>query len=118
MIQVDAHQHFWHPARSDYGWMPPDDPILTRPYATADLAEHLRVTGVQKTVLVQAAPTVAETEYLLGIADATRHVAKVVGWINFEDPSQEETLERLAKHPTFATPTSYVEEVGDMIERH
>lgn len=24
---VDAHQHFWDPARGDYGWLTPDMPI-------------------------------------------------------------------------------------------
>lgn len=101
MPHIDAHQHFWHPARGDYGWMPADDPILSRPYCPDDLATALSKTGVAQTVLVQAAPSVEETEYMLGIADATPHVAKVVGWINFEDPAQAETLARLAQHPKF-----------------
>ena len=33
---VDAHQHFWDPARGDYGWLKPDNPIH-RVFATADL---------------------------------------------------------------------------------
>ena len=70
-MQIDAHQHFWHPARGDYGWMPPDDPILTRPYAPAELWPQLQAAGIGGTVLVQAAPTVNETEYMLGLADAT-----------------------------------------------
>jgi len=69
---VDAHHHFWHPARGDYGWMPVDDQILTRPYGPADLEDSLKAAGVSGTVLVQAAPTVEETEYLLGIADISR----------------------------------------------
>ncbi len=30
--RIDAHQHYWHPARGDYDWMPMDNPILARPY--------------------------------------------------------------------------------------
>ena len=33
---VDAHQHFWDPARGDYGWLTPDNPIH-RVFGTADL---------------------------------------------------------------------------------
>ena len=95
MTSIDAHHHFWHPARGDYGWMPQDDPILSNPYGPAQLAAALKTTAVQRTVLVQAAPTVEESEYLLGIADATPQVAAVVGWINFEDASQLNTLTRL-----------------------
>jgi len=25
MTLIDAHQHFWDPARGDYDWMPKDD---------------------------------------------------------------------------------------------
>ena len=40
-MRIDAHQHFWHPARGDYGWMPEDDPVLTRPYHPADLEPQM-----------------------------------------------------------------------------
>ena len=58
---IDAHQHYWHIGRGDYDWMPPDDPILARPYGPADLAPSLEKHGIAATVLVQAAATVEET---------------------------------------------------------
>ena len=93
--------------------MPPDDPVLSRPYAPADLAASLEQTRVRQTVLVQAAPSVEETEYMLGIADATAHVAKVVGWINFEDRAQRQTLERLAQHPKFVGVRPMIQDIPD-----
>ena len=110
---VDAHHHFWNPARGDYGWMPPDDPVLSRLYTPIDLAGSLTATGVAKTVLVQAAPSVEETEYLLGIADSTPHVSKVVGWINFEDQSQHQQLARLAQHPKFSGVRPMIQDIPD-----
>lgn len=110
---IDAHQHFWHPARGDYAWMPPNDPVLTRRYGPGDLSSGLAATGVEHTVLVQAAPSVEETEYMLGIADSTPHVAKVVGWINFEDRTQLATLERLAKHPKFVGVRPMIQDIPD-----
>jgi L-fuconolactonase len=86
-MKIDAHQHFWNPARGDYDWMPMDNEILARPYAPADLIPHLEGCGIDATVLVQAAATVHETEYMLGIADATPFVAGVVGWVDFEKPA-------------------------------
>ena len=114
MSYVDAHQHFWNPARGDYGWMPADDPVLSRVYTPANLASALQATDVQQTVLVQAAPTVEETEYLLGIADATPTVAKVVGWINFEDSSQIKTLKRLSGHPKFSGVRPMIQDIPDV----
>ena len=101
MAHIDAHHHFWNPARGDYGWMPLDDPILSRAYTPTDLEKVLGPMQVTQTVLVQAAPTIQETEYLLEIADASEMVAKVVGWINFEDENQLDVLKRLAQHPKF-----------------
>lgn len=110
---IDAHHHFWNPARGDYGWMPPDDPVLSKAYGPDDLAPALAETGVAKTVLVQAAATVAETEYLLEIADRTPHVAKVVGWIDFEDKSQRAVLEDLSAHPKFVGVRPMIQDIPD-----
>jgi L-fuconolactonase len=112
-MQIDAHQHFWHPARGDYGWMPKDDPVLSRPYGTAELWPQLQAAGVQATVLVQAAPTVAETEYMLGIADATPWVAGVVGWVDFENRDDLRHLERLAAHPKFKGVRPMIQDIPD-----
>ncbi|MFK7889678.1 MAG: amidohydrolase [Granulosicoccus sp.] len=113
MKHIDAHQHFWRPSRGDYVWMPDDDPILTRPYTPGNLVQALNATSVEQTILVQAAPSVAESEYLLGIADATEHVAKVVGWVDFEDPLQRDTLKRLAAHPKFAGVRPMIQDLPD-----
>jgi L-fuconolactonase len=112
-MQIDAHQHFWHPARGDYGWMPPDDPILTRPYGPADLWPQLQAAGVEGTILVQAAPTVMETDYMLGLADATPWVKGVVGWIDFENPGDAAHLTRLARHPAFKGVRPMIQDIAD-----
>jgi len=112
-VIIDSHQHYWHPARGDYGWMPKNDPILSRPYFPSDLLNQPGASTVAKTVLVQAAPSVEETEYLLGIADATPTVAKVVGWVNFEDATQLESLKRLAAHPKFSGVRPMIQDLAD-----
>lgn len=112
-MRIDAHQHFWNPARGDYGWMPKDDPVLARVYGPADLGPQRVAAGVDATVLVQAAPTVEETEYMLGIADATPFVVAVVGWIDFEDPAQAAVLKRLAGHPKFKSVRPMIQDIPD-----
>ena len=111
--RIDAHQHFWHPSRGDYSWMPVDDPVLSRPYLPADLDDALASTGVTRTVLVQAAPSIAETDYMLGLADATPSIARVVGWIPFEDPAHRATLDRFARHPKFAGVRPMIQDIDD-----
>ena len=111
--QIDAHQHYWAPSRGDYFWMPPDDPILTRLYCPPDLAPMRERYDLAATVLVQAADTVAETEYMLGIADATPSVAGVVGWVDFEQVAQRAQLETFAAHPKFRGVRPMIQDIPD-----
>ena len=114
MITVDAHQHYWAPRRGDYDWMPMDNPVLARAYGPRDLAPHLAERGIGQTVLVQAAASVHETEYLLGIADATATVGAVVGWVDFERPEDRAQLERLSRHPKFTGVRPMIQDIPDV----
>ena len=112
--KIDAHQHYWDPRRGDYDWMPQDDPILARRYGPADLAPSLAKHGIAGTVLVQAAATVEETEYLLGVADASETVAAVVGWVDFENRDHLRHLNRLARHPKFVGVRPMIQDIPDV----
>lgn len=110
---IDAHQHYWTPERGDYFWMPKGHHILDRQYMPHDLARQLTAAGIEKTVLVQAAPSVNETEFMLGIADASPSVAKVVGWVDFEQKADLKQLERLKAHPKFAGVRPMIQDIAD-----
>jgi L-fuconolactonase len=97
---VDAHQHFWDPARGDYGWLKPGNPIH-RVFGANDLRPLLVQTGVAATILVQAAPTAAESDYMLGIARNTPWVLGVVGWIDLESADAADEVRRRAADPLF-----------------
>lgn len=112
-MKIDAHQHYWHPARGDYDWMPKDDPILYRPYGPSDLAPHLKAYGIDGSIVVQAAATVQESEYMLGLADATPSILAVVGWVDFEKPGDKTHLERLARHPKFVGVRPMIQDIPD-----
>jgi L-fuconolactonase len=99
-MQVDAHQHFWRVARGDYGWLTRDaHPAICRDFGPADLRPLMAAADVERTVLVQAAPTEAETAFLLEIAHATPFVAGVVGWADFEAPDAAGRTAALAADP-------------------
>jgi len=96
---VDAHFHVWRLARADYGWLTPESGAIHR---DIDVAEWERVAmpcGVGCGVLVQAAPTSAETEFLLGQAEAHGAVAGVVGWTDLLAPDAPQQIAALARHP-------------------
>ncbi len=96
-MQIDAHQHFWRVDRGDYGWLTPEaHPTICRDFGPDDLAPLITAAGVERTVLVQAAPAAAETQSLLEVAHATPFVAGVVGWADFEAPDAAGRIAALA----------------------
>jgi L-fuconolactonase len=98
LLRIDAHHHVWRLSRGDYGWLTPALGAIHRDFTLDDLAPWLRRAGIGATVLVQAAPTVAETEFLLAAAAASDGVVwGVVGWVDLASPDAIATLERLAR---------------------
>ncbi len=114
---IDSHQHFWNVARGDYDWMTPDTP-LHRNYLPQDFDVIKTQFSIDKTVLVQAAATVHETEYMLGLADANASIGKVVGWIDFEYKADLKHLTRFAKHPKFSGVRPMIQEIADVQWMH
>ena len=105
MIQrIDSHQHFWRPARGDYTWLHADVPALAplvREFLPEHLAPLLQAHGVERTVLVQAADSEAETDFMLELATAHDVVGGVVGWADLSSPDAVASIERMARHPKF-----------------
>ncbi len=95
--RVDAHQHFWSLARGDYGWLTPDLVPLWRDFGPDDLAPLLARHAIRASVAVQAAPTVAETLFLLDLADRSSSIAGVVGWTDLEGVHAPAQISRLAR---------------------
>jgi L-fuconolactonase len=97
---IDAHQHFWDPARADYPWMEASELApIRRAFGPADLAPLLKANGIDASILVQCRSSLAETEEFLRIAQATPSVIGVVGWADLTDASLGETLDRLRGLP-------------------
>lgn len=77
---IDAHFHCWQLARGDYGWLKPELAPIYRDVRVVDWQAQASPFGVRGGVLVQAAPTEAETRFLLQQAEANPAVLGVVGW--------------------------------------
>ena len=97
---IDAHQHFWDPARADYPWMDaPELASIRRAFGPADLAPLLKANGVDASIVVQCRSALEETEEFLRVARANLFVVGVVGWADLTDGSLDETLDRLRTSP-------------------
>ncbi len=110
---VDAHQHFWTLSRGDYGWLTPDLEPLYRDFGPGDLRPLLAEAGIARSVVVQAAPTVAETRFLLALADEVEFVAGVVGWVDFEAPDAAATIAGLAQNPALVGLRPMIQDIPD-----
>jgi len=97
---IDAHQHFWDPARADYPWMAaPELAPIRRAFGPADLAPLRKENGIDASILVQCRSALEETEEFLRIAHATPSVIGVVGWGDLTDAALGDTLDRLRVLP-------------------
>ena len=67
--------------------------------AVADWQKLAKPLGINGGVLVQAAPSLAETLYLLDLAEANPAVLGVVGWVDLVAADAVFQIEKLAKHP-------------------
>jgi L-fuconolactonase len=112
-MRIDAHQHFWRIDRGDYGWLTPDLALLYRDFMPANLAPLLKRHGIDGTILVQAAPTTAETAFLLDVAEGSASVLGVVGWVDFASPSAPEDIARLAANPWLVGLRPMIQDIAD-----
>lgn len=101
--KIDSHQHYWSVDRGDYGWLTPETGILYRDYLPSDLKDELGNCGIDRTIVVQAAPSIEETEFMLGLQSLDDKIVGVVGWLDFElEPRLfAEQFEALRRRPGF-----------------
>lgn len=99
MIRIDTHQHFWSYKPENYTWIDGEMRALQRDYAPAELEPLLRQANIDGTVAVEARGHLEETEQLLAIAERTRFVRGVVGWLPLTEPNAPQLVERYAAHP-------------------
>jgi L-fuconolactonase len=96
---VDAHHHFWDPARADYPWLTDELAAIRRAFTPDDLAPLIDAAGVEATVLIQTRSSLDETREFLAIAAATPFIRGVVGWVDLTDPGVSDMLAAIRGGP-------------------
>lgn len=112
-MRIDAHHHLWTLDRGDYGWLTPALAPIHRDFSLSDLAPHLAAANIDGTILVQAAPTEAETMFLLDIAAQAPAVRGVVGWTDFDAPDASARIDALAAHRLLVGLRPMVQDMAD-----
>lgn len=112
-MRIDSHQHFWKAARGDYHWMSDKVPVLCRDYLPDDLRPWLAKHKIDKTILVQAAQTKAETDFLLKLAEENDFIAGVIGWLDMDSPDFSKELAIYSKKPKFLGVRPMLQDLAD-----
>jgi L-fuconolactonase len=98
-MRLDSHQHFWRYTPAEYGWIDARMARIARDFEPEHLAPELARSGVDGCVAVQARCSLAETEYLLALAQRHAFVKAVVGWADLCAPDAADVVARLAGAP-------------------
>jgi L-fuconolactonase len=100
---VDSHHHFWqHSQPFDYSWQDTEELApIRRDYLPKDLEPLIRAVEVDRTIVVQTQHNVAETRWLLSMAEQNDFIAGVVGWVDLADEQCEQQLLEFRDHPKF-----------------
>ncbi|MEP4247654.1 amidohydrolase family protein [Tateyamaria sp.] len=95
---IDSHVHFWQLALGDYKWITQARPKLKRDFLPQDFRDGMTGTSVVGCIAVQAAPTIAETEFLLDLAKNNDCILGVTGWVDLTSQDVTKDIERLSQH--------------------
>jgi L-fuconolactonase len=89
---IDTHLHLWQLSRGWYDWITPALGPLYADSLLGDVAVQMSSAGVTGAVVIQAADTTAETEWLLALAREEPRILGVVGYLPLTNVSEVERL--------------------------
>lgn len=112
-MHIDSHQHFWRYSAADYPWIGAGMERIARDCLPVDLAAVAKPQGVGGSVAVQARQSLAESRWLLDLADGDPFVRGVVGWVDLRSPDVVAQLEPLAAHSRFVGVRHVVQDEPD-----
>ena len=98
-MTIDAHIHLWRLARGDNIALTPAMAPIYRDREPAALRPQLEAAGIDRIIVVQAAETLAETLFIIGLARKFSWISGIVAWIDPASPAIEEEVAALAWNP-------------------
>jgi L-fuconolactonase len=112
-MRIDSHHHLWDLSIRPQEWMVGDgmEPVK-RNFDTTDLRSAIEGTGVEKTILVHATTTHAETYELLALADVDPTIIGVVGWLQIDSVDAIKECEKYLQAPG----ASYLKGIRDVAQ--
>ena len=99
---IDAHTHFFDPARPQgVPWPPADAGRLYRTVLPADYRALAEPEGVSGTVVIEASPWIEDNQWVLNLAREDPLIVAVIGHLKAGTPAFQEQLARFVGDPLF-----------------
>jgi L-fuconolactonase len=111
-MRIDAHQHFWKFNDAEYSWIKPDWSIR-RDFHPHDLEPLLAQSDLDGSIAVEARQSLAETRWLLELAERHPFIKGVVGWVDLRSERVEEQLSKFANDARFVGVRHVVQDEPD-----
>jgi L-fuconolactonase len=111
-MNIDAHQHFWIYDPGEYPWISDKMSVLRRDFLPADLEQAHG--GLCGSIAVQARQSLAETRWLLNLAEKNSSIRGVVGWVDLRAENVAGQLAEFADHPRFVGVRHVVQDEPDV----
>lgn len=112
-MRIDSHQHFWKRELGYYNWLTEDMGAIYKDFSPEDLRPSLKKSGIDKTILIQAAADTAETDYMLSLAQSTDFIVAVIGWIDMQSTDAPSQLAKLSRHSYFKGIRPMIQDIHD-----
>ena len=93
-MTIDSHQHYWKYEPEKHSWINDEMSVIRRDFLPADLKKIYEENGIDGCVAVQADQTLAETDFLLGLANENEFIKGVVAWADLRSPDIDSVLEQ------------------------
>ncbi|MDM2842691.1 amidohydrolase family protein [Citrobacter sp. Cpo090] len=109
MRVIDTHNHVWQCQGEHFSWITDDLAAIRRDFLIDDLQAVLAENSIEGAILVQAIPSIEETEWLLDIAEQHDEVKGVVGWVDINHGAEiAEDLQRLLRKSSYLKGIRYM----------
>lgn len=112
-MRVDAHQHFWKISNGYTKWLTPEFTSIYRDFLPVHIKPILRKHKINKTVVIQSAPKIEETKFLLKLAIEEDFIGGVVGWLDMESKDFEKQFDKMRQNPKFIGVRPMIQDIED-----
>lgn len=112
-MTIDSHHHFWKYSPAEYPWIGDSMAALRRDFLPEHLRQEIAHTGIDGVISVQARQTLAETDWLLSLAEEHDFIKAVVGWVPLADAGIRAVLEKFAARPKLRAVRHVVQDEPD-----